>query len=304
MLQDLRLRALVRDQHGVVTRAQLLEFGYTHDAIKHAARSGALHVVARGVYVLGRRSVSRLGGWMAAVLSCGPQAMLSHGSAMELLGVEGYEPSIIEVTVPADQVRRRPGVRVHRCTVARRDVVTMSNIRATGPVRTLLDLANRLSAHQLERAINELDGLDLVDPTELRADLDQRPGQRGVRALRSLLDRRAFRLTDSELERMFLRLVRTAGLPGPQTQVQVNGFRVDFFWPEVGLVVETDGLRYHRTPVQQAKDRLRDQVHTQTDVTPLRFTHAQIKYEPARVRQVLVDVYRRLLRRREALGAL
>ncbi len=65
--------------------------------------------------------------------------------------------------------------------------------------------------------------------------------------LRRVLDARTFVLTDSELERMMLPLIRRAGLPLPRTGVMLNGFKVDFFWPEIGLVVETDGLRYHRT---------------------------------------------------------
>jgi very-short-patch-repair endonuclease len=105
------------------------------------------------------------------------------------------------------------------------------------------------------------------------------------------------RLTDSELERRFLRLVRSAGLPLPETRCEVNGFRVDFFWPAVGLVAETDGLRYHRTPAQQARDRRRDQVHTATGLTTLRFTHAQICFEPSEVQQVLARVVSRLSRR-------
>jgi very-short-patch-repair endonuclease len=72
------------------------------------------------------------------------------------------------------------------------------------------------------------------------------------------------------------------------TQQYVNGFRVDFFWPDLGLVVETDSLRYHRTPAQQARDRLRDQIHMASGLTPLRFTHAQIWYEPTHVEQTLV----------------
>jgi len=47
--------------------------------------------------------------------------------------------------------------------------------------------------------------------------------------------------------------------------------------PELGLVVETDGLRYHRTPAQQARDRRRDQLHTAAGLTTLRFTHAQVR---------------------------
>jgi very-short-patch-repair endonuclease len=75
----------------------------------------------------------------------------------------------------------------------------------------------------------------------------------------------------------------------------VNGFKVDFYWPDLGLVVETDGLRYHRTPAQQARDRIRDQTHAAAGLTPLRFTHAQVKYEPTRVEETLVAVARRLL---------
>jgi very-short-patch-repair endonuclease len=53
------------------------------------------------------------------------------------------------------------------------------------------------------------------------------------------------------------------------------------------LVVETDGLRYHRTPSAQARDRLRDQTHTAAGLTHLRFTHYQVKYEGAFVAKIL-----------------
>ena len=74
----------------------------------------------------------------------------------------------------------------------------------------------------------------------------------------------------------------------------MNGFRVDFYWPELGLVVETDGLRYHRTPAQQARDRQRDQAHTAAGLTALRFTHAQVRYEPDHVKATLAAVRERL----------
>lgn len=56
------------------------------------------------------------------------------------------------------------------------------------------------------------------------------------------------------------------------------------------VVVETDGLRYHRTPAQQARDRRRDQAHLATGLKPLRFTHAQVKFEPAYVEATLTAV--------------
>lgn len=70
---------------------------------------------------------------------------------------------------------------------------------------------------------------------------------------------------------------------------------MDFVWPALGLVVETDGLRCHRTPLQQTEDRQRDQLHTAAGLTPLRYRHGKIRYEPGHVRETLEQVARRLL---------
>ena len=67
---------------------------------------------------------------------------------------------------------------------------------------------------------------------------------------------------------------------------------MDFFWPDLGLIVETDGLRYHRTPAQQARDRRRDQAHAASGLRPIRFTHARVRYEPAHVLNTLAAVAR------------
>ena len=244
-------------------------------------------MVMRGVYVVGRRELSRPGRWMAAVLSCGDHAALSDSSAGALLEIADELPGTIEVTIPPGTTRRRPGITVHRRPLASHERIEVNAIPVTTPIRTLIDLATRLSPRALERAVNEADKRDLVTPHALRAALDAYTGQPGAPALRTLLDSRTFRLTDSELERRFMPITRAAGLPPPVTGERVNGFKVDFYWPELGLVVETDGLRYHRTPSEQARDRLRDQAHTAAGLTQLRFTHEQIRYESAHVREIL-----------------
>ena len=164
----------------------------------------------------------------------------------------------------------------------------------TTPVCTLIDLATRLGSGELEAAVNEADRRDLTDPEALRAALTEFVGRPGAAILRRILDRRTFTLTDSELERRFLPLAQSAGLAAPLTRRWVNGFRVDFYWPEIGLVVETDGLRYHRTPAQQGRDRLRDQAHTAAGLVPLRFTHAQIRFDPGHVMSTLAKTAARL----------
>jgi len=227
-------------------------------------------------------------------MSCGPDAVLSHRAAAALHGIADALTGPIDVTIPPTTARTRPGLRVYRRTVGAAERAVVDGVPVTTAERTLLDLAPLLSRKRLEAAVNAADKHDLVDPEQLRAALARYAGHRGVVKLRQLLDRHTFTLTASELEREFLPIVRGAGLDKPRTREWVNGFEVDFHWPELGLVVETDGLRYHRTPATQARDRLRDQTHTAAGLTPLRFTHAQVRYEPRHVRDTLVAVGRRL----------
>lgn len=224
---------------------------------------------------------------MAAVLACGPGAALSHRSAGALWGIVQERPGRIEVSCTSRRDCERSGVRVRSGTLRRAEVVSLRAIPLTTPVRTLVDYATESTQRQLARAVNEADKLDRVDPETLREELEGYRGVRGVRPLRALLDRDTFVLTEEELERLFLPLAREAGLPLPKTKEIVNGYEVDFFWPDLRLVVETDGLRYHRTPLAQAKDARRDQAHTAAGYARLRFSHHQVKYERAYVKSIL-----------------
>jgi very-short-patch-repair endonuclease len=287
---------LARRQHYAIARVQLLELGMSPEAIRHRVAEGRLHRLRwRGIYAVGRPDLTRHGGWMAALLACGPAAVLSHRSAAALWGVFSYRPGPIDVSLPLDLARRRPGIRVHRRGKVVADHCTCRDrIPVTDIACTLIDLSACVPHPALEAAVNEADKLDLIDPETLRDKLVNFGPQRGVRGLRQLLDRRTFRLTDSELERRLLRIARQVGLSVPETGAWVNGFKVDFFWPDLGLVVETDGLRYHRTPAQQARDRVRDQAHLAAGLTPLRFTQAQVRFEPVQVERTLLNVVHRL----------
>jgi len=266
----------------------LLGLGFSEGSIKHRVDRGRLHPVGRGVYAVGQPHLTREGRWMAAVLACGEAAALSHRSAGALWGIGVERAGRIDVSIRRKSDVRRPGIHVRvRPSLSAGDVGSRRRIPVTTLVRTLIDLATELSRSQLERAVNEADKHDLVDPEGLRSALNEYAGQPGVRLLRTLLDRHTFRLSDSELELRFRPIATAAGLPTPDTKRVVNGFEVDFFWPELGLVVETDGWRYHRTPAAQARDALRDQTHTAAGLTRLRFSHHQVRHEPQRVRRVL-----------------
>ena len=279
----------------MITRAQLLALGYSRHAIEARLRAGRLHQVHRGVYAVGRPRLSDLGRWKAATLAISG-SMLSHLDAARLHRLTEREAgTVVELSVGRGAYARRPGLMVHR----RREGVLAAAVARRGiplvdPADTVIDIAPRLSAAALERVINEADKLELATPEELRSRAATNPRRPGATALRALVDRTAFLLTDSELERRFLPLVGRAGLPRPQTQSLLNGYEVDFLFAGLGLVVETDGGRFHRTPLQQTRDRRRDQAHLAAGLQPLRFTHGQIRFHPDEVVEVLAATAERL----------
>jgi very-short-patch-repair endonuclease len=280
----------------VITRHQLLAIGYTGRAIDVRIEDGRLHRVFAGVYAVGRPHLTRKGYFIAGVLACGNGAALSHQSAAELWEISRRRPGAMHVTIPAGRAVSRPGITVHRR--ASFEVTRRHGVPVTNPVCTLVDLATTLDDGELERAVNEAVNRDLTDPERLRRAVAAMRNRPGSRRLAALLDRDTYAVTDSRLEQRLLRVALDAGLPKPQTQQRLRAGRVDFYWPDLELVVEADSLRYHRTPAQQRADGLRDRRHAAGGFTPLRFTHWQIVHDPAHVGEILTGVAKRLARQR------
>lgn len=198
----------------------------------------------------------------AAVLACGEGSALSHRSAAALWEIGEEREGRIDISVRRRSELERPGLRVRaRAKLDPTKLVARDGIPVTEVVQTLVDLATELLPGRLERAINEADKHDLVDPETLRSRLCSYEGEPGVKPLRTLLDKRTFRLSDSDLEIFFRPIAARASLPPPLSKQFVNGWEVDFYWPALGLVVETDGLRYHCTASSQTRDARRDRSH-------------------------------------------
>ena len=284
--------ALAGRQHWVVTRQQLLTLGFTSRAIDVRVRGGRLHRIHPGVYAVGRPALTREGHLMAAVLACGPVAALSHVSAAELWAILRAWAGPLHVTVEAGTHPRRPGIVVHRRAGV--EITHHRGIPVTTPIDTIVDIATYITEPQLERAINEAANRDLLDTERLRAAAAAMRHRRGARRVVALLDRDTYTVTDSRLEQRLLRIAYTAGLPKATAQVRREGGRVDLFWPDLGLIVEADSLRFHRTPAQQRTDRLRDQRHAAAGLTTLRFTHWQAFHEEDHVAATLAAVAARL----------
>src|SRR4051794_31557923 len=164
-------------QHGVLARRQLLALGFSAREIEHRVVRGRLHPVMRGVYAVGWPQLTRERRWMAAVLACGDRAVLSHRSAMALWGIGTEGGSEIDISVRRRTRLRRPDIRVRaRPCLGDSDISRRDGIPVTGIVRTLVDVAIELSAVGIERAVNEADKRDLVDPEALRSVLDEYAG--------------------------------------------------------------------------------------------------------------------------------
>ena len=190
--------------------------------------NGWLHRLHRGVYSVGHTRLSVKGRWTAAVLACGPDAVLSHRSAAALHDIQRIPGGRIDVTAPSGRVIR--GVRCHTSrSLADQDRTIIDGIPVSSIERTLLDLAAIYSRQRLRSTIEAAQRRDLLDRDRFDSLLARSVGHRGAmplkRGLAQLHD--AAPWTQSSLEQRFLELIRDAGLPEPRTNVLVDGELVD-----------------------------------------------------------------------------
>jgi very-short-patch-repair endonuclease len=280
------LADLADEQHGVVAHHQLRALGLSPSAIQRRVRTGQLHRLHVGVYAVGYRRTTERGRWMAAVLACGPGALLSHRNAAALWGLLPSTRALVDVTTPRSR-HGMPGVVLHRTRNPDGGAV-QDGIPVTTLMRTLVDLADVAKPDQLERAFEEAERRNLFD---LRA-LPSLHGRAGRGRLEAMIGRASSSVTRSELERRFLRLCGDAGLPRPQTNIWLREQEVDVVWPDQRLVVELDGYAYHHTRAAFERDRERDARLQVAGYRVLRVTHRRLMEEPPS----LINALRSLLR--------
>jgi very-short-patch-repair endonuclease len=227
------------------------------------------------------------------VLGCGgPEAaVVSHRSAAALLDLVRIPSGPVEV-ITLGQSGATRAIRVHRSSTLdrARDVGWGEDgLPLTSLTRTLVDLADVMSPHFLERACHRAEMLGRLDAGALHARLDELPGRR-ARALRAVLAGLARAdpdVTRSELEERFLELVKRAGLPRPRVNARVGPYEVDFLWAQQRLVAETDGAAAHLTPSAFEADRKRDEALTVAGFHVVRFTWRRVVHEPTAVARAL-----------------
>jgi very-short-patch-repair endonuclease len=277
---------LAARQHGVVSRRQLRAIGFGSDAINYRLRTGRLHVIYPGVYAVGHSLLQPYSRYMAAVLACGPTALASHRTAGAVLGLCPAPSRGAEVTVAGAGGRIRRGITVHSTrSLHPTEIGACERIPCTSPARTLVDLAAVLDRRRLRRALERSVELRVLDGRAMDASLLRARGRKGTGVLRELLANLYGEAppTRTELERLFLELVRDAGLPLPVVNAYVGAYEVDFHWPARRLIVETDGRATHDTPHQFEEDRRRDLELTLAGWQVIRISWRQVVHDPRRV---------------------
>jgi very-short-patch-repair endonuclease len=277
------LAELAVRQHGVVSVWQLMNLGYGRSAVDRLVAKGHLHRLHRGVYAVGHTRLTLRGWWMAAVLACGPGAVLSHRSAAALWELHRAASGPIDVTIPGRGRRGPKSVRSHLTrALDLADTTIRDGIPVTSIARTLLDFAETEPRQRLRRALETGERLELIDGRALHTLMARSAGRRGLRALNEALAAMngSAPWTQSDLEDRFLSLIREAHLPEPQCNVVVEGYLVDCWWPAPRVVAEVDSFGFHKTREMFESDRKEDTVMQLAGITVLRPTERRIEHEP------------------------
>lgn len=290
---DLLIAELAGRQHGRVAGRQLRALGLGRRAIQERTRNGRLHRVYRDVYAVGHVVETLRARWMAAVLACGDDAVLSHYDAGRLRGILRGGSGPIHVTVPRSRVGQA-GMIVHRVRgLDPRDHGYLYRIPVTSLARTLLDLAEVMNARRLRNAIEHAERLRLFDFDEIQATIERNPGRRGIpRLLAGCADAlEEARHTKSELERLLLDLCADADLPLPAMNVTIEAEEVDAHWSGTLLIAELDSWEWHRTRGAFERDRAKSLKLEAAGYRVVRLTWRQLTAE----RDATASRLRRLL---------
>jgi hypothetical protein len=287
-------------QHGVLTLGQLVAVGLSETAIHKRASGGHLHRIHVGVYAIVPASLLSLKArYLAAVLACGPGAVLSHRSAADLHGLRATARAGIDGMVPGTASHDRPGIDAHSSvTLTAAATIVADAIPITTVARTALDLAAVVPRRTVERALDQAEILEVFDLGALTDQLDRNPRHPGAAVLKSVLDEHAVGSTEtwSELEELALEATRTAGVPPPEVNAWVDPgdgeppMRIDFVWRAQRVTLEVDSRRYHQTGRAFDGDRRRDQRMFRAGWRPLRVTFRQLKRERPRIEGLLVGL--------------
>ncbi|MGC1165763.1 MAG: type IV toxin-antitoxin system AbiEi family antitoxin domain-containing protein [Solirubrobacterales bacterium] len=287
---DREIAGIANRQHGLISLEQLEGLGVDRKTAHARVDAGRLHRVHCGVYSVGHAPLTKEARYLAAVLACGPDAVLSHRAAADLLGIRENRRARIDVTAPGRRGRAPRGIDAHRDgSLAAADRMVIDDIPCTSVARMLLDFAGVEPVRELRKAVREAEVKRILDKGAVRELIKRSRGRRGVARLRMVLDEihPETRRTRSYMESLFLEMCTRAELPRPEVNVSLrignDTFEPDFLWRDAGLIVEADSRQFHDTDLAFLDDRRREQ---RLQLAGWRVSHCtwwEIKHESRRL---------------------
>jgi very-short-patch-repair endonuclease len=284
-----QLTLCAASQYGLITLAQLRSHGLSRRHLQTLLDNGWIHSLAPRVYGIAGVPPSIERRLMLGLLCLGPGAVVSHEAAARLHRFDRCLPNKVEFTVPRAQRHVRAAFVVHSTReLPPIDRVKVSGFPCTSATRTVIDLARaRIPKVRLEAAIDSAVRSQASSPVVLERRLAELrgPGRWGAPQLDELLrDSGGHTL----LERRFLQLMRSAGLPRPRTQVvhrrgDRTFARVDFMFEEHSMVVEVSGRKGHASDAERAKDAQRRNELQDVGRRVYEYTYDQVMRHPDHV---------------------
>ncbi len=279
---------LAAGQKSLVTLDQLRARGIGPKHVEQWVRAGWLHRKHAGVYAVGHPTLTPHGRWLAATLAL--DGVLSYTSAAALWRILPPTPDI-HVTVPTNHGRQhRDGIVVHRQPLPAHHRTELHGVPVTSLCRTLLDVAASEPPRRLAQGFEQAQVEHRLRPATLAAEALMRPGQRGTAKLRAILAEAVDPgQVESILELRFLQFCERHGLPRPLTQVRFGQWRVDFFFKEEGVAVETDSRKFHATAARRRLDAQKTADLEALGLTVVRLRWADVVHDPVRALAALAN---------------
>jgi hypothetical protein len=290
-------------QAGTISRAQARGTGMTDRMVDYRVQRGRWVRLHNGVFAVAGVPASWSRDVWAAALAVGPTATVSLDTALLIHGVDDrYVPRYpLTLAIPHEARRRVPGVAIHRVGDLRPDhVEQVDGLRVTTAARAIVDLAAVVGPKRLDHLVDLVsDRLTSVARVSACTADVARPGKPGITALGTVLDARGpgHVPPQSELESRLFTALAAGGLPAPVRQFALPGRGaldglVDAAYPDVRVVIEADGRRWHTRIRDLRRDHRRDAEAARVGWQTLRFLYEELTEHPAEVVATIVDVRR------------
>lgn len=278
----------------VADRGELTSAGFPSTQIDSWLRTGRLIKILFSVYAYGRDVDGRLAALRAALLASGPGSALIGRSACEqwgLIRAEDGIPRLVEVGSPIGQTRklrglspslRRMTILVSKRRFSQNETRLKDGLILVRPALALIGFAAKATEREIRFSFLEACRLGLFTQRDLEYCYRAMEGRRGAKKLRPYLALWVPELKRirSVLEGWFLLIWVKRKLPMPRVNEKHYGYELDFFWPELQLVLETDGDSFHRDPAQSRID-LEKQRHLEANgLTVVRLGSKEFAADP------------------------